>query len=73
MSRPSRCCLHQEEFTFEHPSTKPKVRNAWFPSETEGWFFDGLGSNKVVQYSVGHIIILHDRITAREYVDRLGN
>jgi hypothetical protein len=32
-----------------------------------------LGSNIVVQYSVGPIITLHGRITAREYVDRLGN
>jgi hypothetical protein len=32
-----------------------------------------LGSNIVVQYSVGSIITLHGRITAREYVDRLGN
>jgi hypothetical protein len=31
-----------------------------------------LGSNIVVQYSVGPIITLHGRIT-REYVDRLGN
>jgi hypothetical protein len=41
-------------------------------SETRGRFCDGLGSNIVVQYSVGHFI-LHGRITAREYVDRLGN
>jgi hypothetical protein len=27
----------------------------------------------VVQYSVGPIITLHGRITAREYVDKLGN
>jgi hypothetical protein len=27
----------------------------------------------MVQYSVGPIITLHDRITVREYVDRLGN
>jgi hypothetical protein len=32
-----------------------------------------LGSNIVVQYSVGPIITLFGRITAREYVDRLGN
>jgi hypothetical protein len=32
-----------------------------------------LGSNIVAQYSVGPILALHDRITAREYVDRLGN
>jgi hypothetical protein len=34
---------------------------------------DGLGSNIVVQYSVGLIITLLGRITAREYVGRLGN
>jgi hypothetical protein len=38
-----------------------------------GRFCDGLGSSVVVQYSVGPIITLHGRITAREYVDRLGN
>jgi hypothetical protein len=42
-------------------------------SETRGRFCDGLGSRIVVQYCVGHIITLHGRITAREYVDRLGN
>jgi hypothetical protein len=42
-------------------------------SETWGRFCDGLSSNTVVQYSVGPIITLHVRITAREYVDRLGN
>jgi hypothetical protein len=34
---------------------------------------DGLGSNIVIQNSVGPIITLHGRITAREYADRLGN
>jgi hypothetical protein len=38
-----------------------------------GVFCDGLGSNILVQYSVGRIITLHSRITAREQVDRLGN
>jgi hypothetical protein len=42
-------------------------------SEIKGRFCDGLGRNIVVQYSVGPIITLHDRIMAREYVDRLGN
>jgi hypothetical protein len=37
-------------------------------SETLGRFCDGLGSN-----IVGPIITLHGRITAWEYVDRLGN
>jgi hypothetical protein len=34
-------------------------------SETQGQFYDGLGSNIVVQYSVGPIITLHGQITAR--------
>jgi hypothetical protein len=42
-------------------------------SETRGRFCDGLGSNIVVQYSVGPIITLHGRIIAREYVGRLEN
>jgi hypothetical protein len=33
---------------------------------------DSLVSNIVVNYSVCPIITLHGRITAREYVDRLG-
>jgi hypothetical protein len=42
-------------------------------SETLGRFCGVLGSNIVVQYSVAPIITLHGRITAREYVDTLGN
>jgi hypothetical protein len=42
-------------------------------SETRGMFCDDLGSNIMVQYSVGPVITLHGQITAREYVDRLGN
>jgi hypothetical protein len=42
-------------------------------NETQGRFPDGLDSNIVVQHSVGTIITLHGRITAREYVDRLVN
>jgi hypothetical protein len=42
-------------------------------SETQGRFCDGLGSNIMVHYSVGPIISLHGRITARKYVDRLSN
>jgi hypothetical protein len=41
-------------------------------SEKGGSFCDGLGNNNVLQYSVDPIITLHGRITAREYVDRLG-
>jgi hypothetical protein len=44
-----------------------------YNSETRGRFCDGLGSNIVVQHSVGPIITLHGQITAREYVDRLDN
>jgi hypothetical protein len=42
-------------------------------SETRERFCDGLGSNIMVQYSLSPIIILHDRITVRDYVNRLGN
>jgi hypothetical protein len=42
-------------------------------SETRGRFCDGLGNNIVVQDSVGPIITLHGRITAREYMDRMAN
>jgi hypothetical protein len=42
-------------------------------SKTRGRFCDGLGSNIVVQYSVGPIISLHGRIIAKECGDRLGN
>jgi hypothetical protein len=42
-------------------------------SETWGRFCDGLGSNNMVQYSVGPIITLDSRISAREYMERLGN
>jgi hypothetical protein len=42
-------------------------------SGTWGRFCDGLGSIVVVQYSVAPIITLHDRVTAREYMDMLCN
>jgi hypothetical protein len=43
MSHPSRCSLHQEEFTFgEHPR-KPKIRNAslqqWNTGEVLWWYW----------------------------------
>jgi hypothetical protein len=41
-------------------------------SETGGRFCDGLGSNIVVQYFVRSIITLHGRITAKDYVDKMG-
>jgi hypothetical protein len=36
-------------------------------------FCNGVGSNIMVQYSVGPIIIPHGQITEREYMDRLDN
>jgi hypothetical protein len=73
MSHPLRCSPHQEAFTFgEHPR-KPTFQNIWFEKWNMGSFCDGLASNIVVQYSVGTIITHHGRITAREYMDRLGN
>jgi hypothetical protein len=42
-------------------------------TESRGRFCDGLGSNIVVQPSIGSILTLYGRITAREYVRRLGN
>jgi hypothetical protein len=62
-----------------HPSrlknTQGSLQSGMPPSNSETWgrFCDGLGSNIVVQYSVGPIITLHGRIAAREYVDMLGN
>jgi hypothetical protein len=42
-------------------------------SETLGRLCDGLGSNIMVQYSVGPIITFHGLVTSRDYVDRLGD
>jgi hypothetical protein len=50
-----------------------RIQNAWLEQWNMGSFCDGLGSNIVVQYSVGAIITLHGQITAREDMDRLGN
>jgi hypothetical protein len=75
MSRPSRCSLHQEEFTFgEHPR-KPTIRNAWFGSNRETWGGPVMVWAAIAWYSnsVGPLINFHDRISAREYVDRFGN
>jgi hypothetical protein len=44
-----------------------------FSSKTRERSYDSSGSNIVVQYSVSPITTLHGRITARKYVDRLGN
>jgi hypothetical protein len=43
------------------------------PTVKQGRFCDGLGSNIMVQYSVGSVITLHGQITARECVNKLGN
>jgi hypothetical protein len=50
-----------------------KSRQYYDALKTPIFYVDGLSSNIVVQYSVGPTITLCDRITAREYVDRLGN
>jgi hypothetical protein len=42
-------------------------------SETRRSFSGGLGCSIVVQYSVGSVNTFYGRITAREYVDSLGN
>jgi hypothetical protein len=41
-------------------------------SETQGKFCNCLGIIIVVEYSVGLFITIHGRITATDYVDRLG-
>jgi hypothetical protein len=73
MSRPSRCSLHQEEFTFGEHSSKPTIRKAliqqWNTGEVVWWF----GQQYHGSASAGPIIIFHGRITARRYVDRLDN
>jgi hypothetical protein len=64
-------------FRWRHLLVKPERTYAytWYnpeclvPTVNHG----GLGSNIVAQYYVGPIITLHDRITARKYMDRLGN
>jgi hypothetical protein len=58
---------------FREPQGSLQSGMPGFNSETRGRFCDGLGSNIVVQYSVGPIITLHSLITAREYVGRLDN
>jgi hypothetical protein len=42
-------------------------------SDARRRFCHGLSSNIVVQYSVCPIITLHGNITAREYVNKMGN
>jgi hypothetical protein len=63
----------RKEFTFGEQPSKPTIGNTWFQQCNTGRFYGGLGSSIVVQYSVGPMITLTGLITAREYVDRLGN
>jgi hypothetical protein len=44
-----------------------------YSSETRERFCEGLGSNIVVQYSVGPINTLNGQISAREYLNWLGD
>jgi hypothetical protein len=69
---PSCCSLHQEGLCLKNTRSLT-IWNAWFQQWNTGKFYDGMGSSIVVQYSVGSVITLHDRITAGEYVDRLSN
>jgi hypothetical protein len=73
MSRPSRSSLHQDSLRLENRQRSLHSGMPGSSSETRGRFCDGLGSNMMVQYSVGPIFTHHGRITVREYVDRLGN
>jgi hypothetical protein len=70
---PSCCSLHQEEFTLRNTQGSLQSRMPGSNSETWGRVCDSFGSNTVLQYPVCPILTLHSRITAREYVDRLGN
>jgi hypothetical protein len=61
-------------FMFGEHSRKPTICNACLvPTVTQERFCDGLGSNIMVQYSVGSIITTHSYSTAREYMDKSGN
>jgi hypothetical protein len=42
MNRPSRCSLHQEEFTIGDHPREPTIRKTWFPQWNRGeilWWF----------------------------------
>jgi hypothetical protein len=72
MSRPLCCSVHQEEYIWRTP------KEAYNPECLVSTVKRGGGGSIMVWaaiswYSVGPIIILHGRITAREYVDKLGN
>jgi hypothetical protein len=64
MSRSSRCSLHQEEFANNPECLIPAVKH--MEGSVMVWA-------AISWYSVGHIVIFHGGITAREYMDRLGN
>jgi hypothetical protein len=51
---------------------KPTIWKACFNGETREGFCDG-SDTATSWHSVGLVITLHDRITAREYVDKLGD
>jgi hypothetical protein len=72
MSRPSRCFLHPEEFTFGEYPRKPTIWKAWHQHWNMGdvlWWFR--------QQYRGTLLVplLHfmDELLQREYVDKLGN
>jgi hypothetical protein len=73
MSCPSRCSLHLEELTFREHPRRLQSGIPGFNSEAQARFCDGFASDIEVQNSVGPIITLHGRITAREYGARLDN
>jgi hypothetical protein len=53
--------------------TSKEAYNQESNREQGGMFCEDLGTNIMAECSVGPVITLHGRITAREYVDRLGN
>jgi hypothetical protein len=73
MSHHSLCSLHPEELRLENTQESLHAGIPGSGSETGGEVLEGLGSNILVFYSVGPIITIHGRITAKDYVDRLGN
>jgi hypothetical protein len=64
--RPSRCSLHLEEFMFWRAPNReclvPTVKHGTGEGSVMVWA-------AVSFYSVGPVITLHSRITAREYLD----
>jgi hypothetical protein len=73
MGRPSRCSLYQEKISLVDTQGNLQPGMPGSNSERGVRSCDGLGSNIVVQNSVGPVITLHSRNTARYYMDMLGN